>query len=134
MMNNENIYSFLKSKGFRLIKKNKGEFFGNYFNVFANETIELRFSSSKSFETVDIRLGCPNEDWYDLALVKALLNNETNLTNVTNIEEYCMFLQNEFIRISDLFNGKNYLVAKEKLEYLRNERVKQMFPGMTGQQ
>jgi hypothetical protein len=131
MKNNENIYDFLNVNGFRLIDKDTSTSFGDYYNVFTADNFELRFSSSKSHETVDIRSRQPNEEWYDLALVKALLYNEINLNKITKTEEYKEFLQKELSSITMLFNNKNYLTTKEKLVRLGNERAKQMFPGMT---
>ena len=128
--NNEKIYSFLKSNGFELIQKDTSAFFGDYYDIFTNDIFQLRFSSSKSFETVDIRSSKPNENWYDLALVKALLYAEKSLTNVTTIEEHRDFLQKELTNIADLFNDRNYLTTKKRLEELGNERAEQMFPGI----
>ncbi len=127
MKNNEKIYSFLKSNGFELIQKDTSAFFGDYYDVFANDFFQLRFSSSKSFETVDIRHNQLNENWYDLALVKALLYNERNLNHVTTIEEYWFFLQKGLANIAELFNERNYPATKKRLEELGNERAKQMF-------
>lgn len=130
MKNNEKIYSFIKSNGFELIKENTSAFFEDYYDIFTNGSFQLRFSSSKSFETVDIRSCLPNENWYDLALVKALLYDEENLNNVTTIEEHRGFLQKELTNIAELFKGINYLATKKRLEELGNERAKQMFPGI----
>lgn len=94
MKNNEKTYSFLKSNGFKLIQKDTSAFFGDYNDTFSNGSFQLSFSSSKSIETVDIRSNLPSENWYDLALVKALLYDEKNLNNVTTIEEHRGFLQN----------------------------------------
>ena len=128
--NNEKIYNFLKSNGFKLIQKDTSVFFRNYYDIFANEIFRLRFSSSKSFETVDIRSNKSNESWYDMALVKGLLYDEKSLTNVTTIEELRDFLQKELTIIADLFNDGNYLTTKKRLEELGNERAEQMFPGI----
>ncbi|MBQ20021.1 MAG: hypothetical protein CMD31_04640 [Flavobacteriales bacterium] len=128
MNNNEIIYSFLRSNGFRLVDKDISMSFGDYYDILTNDSFELRFSSSKSFETVDIRSSQLNENWYDLALVKALLYNEKKLNNITTIEEHGIFLRRELVNIVELFDGKNYLITKKKLEELGNERVKQMFP------
>ncbi len=128
--NNEKIYSFLKSNGFELIQKDTSSFFGDYYDIFINDSFQLRFSSSKSFETVDIQSSMPNENWYDLALVKALLYDEKGLTKVTTIEEHRDFLQKELANITDLFNDRNYLTTKKRLEELGNERAEQMFPGI----
>lgn len=130
MKNNEYIYNFLKSIGFELIKKDTSEFFGDYSYIFINNSFQLRFSSSKSFETVDIRSSLPNENWYDLALVKALLYDEKSLKNITTIEEHRYFLQKELINIAELFNDRNYVTTRNRLEELGNERAKQMFPGI----
>lgn len=130
MKNNEKIYSFLKSNGFELIQKDTSAFFGDYYDIFSNDFFQLMFSSSKSFETVDIRSSKPNENWYDLALVKALLYDEKGLTNVTTIEEHKDFLQKELTNIAELFNDRNYLTTKKRLEELGNERAEQMFPGI----
>ena len=128
--NNEKIYSFLKSNGFELIQIDTSSFFGDYYDIFINDSFQLRFSSSKSFETVDIRSSRPNENWCDLALVKALLYDEKGLAKVTTIEEHRDFLQKELANITDLFNDRNYLTTKKRLEELGNERAEQMFPGI----
>ncbi|ANH82637.1 hypothetical protein A8C56_18135 [Niabella ginsenosidivorans] len=130
MDNNEKIYSFLKSNGFELIEKDTSAFFGDYYDTFSNGFFQLRFSSSKSFETVDIRSNQPNESWYDLALVKALLYDEKNLNNVTFIEEHRSFLQKKLTNIAELFSDVDYPATKKRLEELGNERAEQMFPGM----
>src|SRR5690606_55790 len=116
MKNKEKIiYGFLESRGFKLIKEDTSVFFGDYYDIFTNEIFQLRFSSSKSFETVDIRSNLLNENWYDLALVKALLYNEKKLNNVTTIEEHQDFLQKEFINITELFKVENYWATKKRL-------------------
>ena len=130
MNNYEKTYSFLKSNGFELIQKDTSAFFGDHYDIFSNGSFQLRFCSSKSFETVDICSNLPNEDWYDLALVKALLYDKKNLNNVTTIEEYMGFLQKELTNIAELFSDKNYQATKRRLEEFGNERAKQMFPGM----
>ena len=68
-MSNEKIYDFLKSRGFELITNDTSSFFGDYYSIFNTSNFQLRFSSSKSFEIVDIRSNLPSEKWYDLALI-----------------------------------------------------------------
>ena len=130
MDNKKKILRFLKSNGFELIEKDTSAFFGDYYDTFSNGIYQLRFSSSKSFETVDIRSNQPNESWYDLALVKALLYDKKNLNNVTTVEEHKDFLQKELTNITDLFGDRNYPATKMRLEELGTERAEQMFPGM----
>ena len=128
--NNEEIYNFLKSSGFELIKKDASSFFDDYYDIFNSNVFQLRFSSSKSFATVDIRSNQQNEGWYDLALVKALLYNEISLNYVTTIEEHRSFLQKELSKVAELFDNRNYLSTKKRLEELGDKRVEQMFPGI----
>lgn len=130
MENIRKIGGFLKSKGFELIQEGTSTFFDDCYSTFSNGSFQLKFSSSKSFETVDIRINLPNEKWYDLALVKALLYDEKNLDNITTIEEYRDFLRKELTNFAELFNDKNYPTTKKRLEELGNERADQMFPGM----
>lgn len=59
---NESIFDFLKSNGFKLIGKDVSASLGDYYDTFANDIFELRFSSSKSFETVDIHSVQQNGD------------------------------------------------------------------------
>jgi hypothetical protein len=129
MKNNENIYSFLESSGFELVKEDASAFFGDYYDIFTNGSFQLRFSSSRSFETVDIRSNLSNENWYDLALVRALLYDEGKLNSVITIEKQKDFLRKELINIVELFKDGNYPSTKKRLEELGNERAAQMFPG-----
>nr|WP_068886952.1 hypothetical protein [Pedobacter panaciterrae] len=126
MTNKEEIYNFLKLNDFKLVKQNTSKYFGDYYDTFADDDFKLRFSSSKSFENVDI---CNNEDkdWYDLALVKALLYNEIKLNEITDTETYNIFLMKELNHIRELFSKRNYPITKMKLSELGNERAKQIF-------
>lgn len=128
MTDKENMNSFLMSNGFDLVEQEISEYFGDYYETFTNNIFELRFSKSKSFETVDIRSIAEKINWYDLALVKAVLHNEEKLDNITPIEEYYHFLKNEFDDICNLFSDKNYPATKMKLDELGNKRAMQMFP------
>lgn len=130
MKNKEKTYYFLKSNDFELIQKDTSDFFGDYYDIFSNGSFQLRFSSSRAFETIEIRRNLPNESWYDLVLVKALLHEGVNLSNVTTIEEYMDFLQDDLANIAELFSEKNYPATKRRLEDLESERASQMFPGI----
>lgn len=130
MKNNEKAFSWLKSKGFELIKEENSIFFGDYYRVFTNGSIQIMFRGCRSFEMVDVRSNLPDEDWYDLALVKSLMFNEQNLNSVTVIEELIDFLQKELANIVKLFHDRNYQTTKNRLEELENKRAEQRFPEM----
>lgn len=120
-------YRFLESKGLELIKQDTSEYFGDYFDLFRSKDFELRFSRSKSFLSVDIR-SIDDSNWYDLALVKALLYKEHSLNKPTTIEEHVYFLQKDLALIGKLFEKHIYPNTKKELEDLGNKRARQMFP------
>jgi len=126
----DSVNSFFLSIHFRLLESATSEYFGDYYDtyLFIDGNIYFRLVSDRSFLSIDV--SNDNFNWYDLALVKALLYNEKNLSHITTIEECKLFLQSELGNIIELFNNKNYLITKKKLEELVNERVKQMFPNL----
>lgn len=130
MHNEKKIYDLLVSNGFRLIEQSTSDYFGDYFDIITNAVIELRFSSSKSINVIDIRSWQEKGKWYDLALVSALLQNENNLTKITTLDELINFLKNDVDLINDLFKAINYPSTKKKLNELGSERARQMFPGV----
>ena len=68
------------------------------------------------------------DNWFDMALVKALLYNEDLLNRKTSFSEHLEFIRNDFNNIILLFNKDNYSFTKEKLKILENRRIRQMFP------
>jgi hypothetical protein len=130
-MSNKEIYNFLESKGFHLVKSENNKSFGDSFNVFTNDIFAIRFIKDRSITTIEVQSvleNNTNESWYDLALVKNLLHNETLLNQAITIEQYITFLKNNIDNIKTLFNRDNYSLTKNKIESLKNERAKQMFP------
>lgn len=119
---------FLISKGFTLIRQESSEYFGNNFKTYSNGHFNVRLVSSKSIASIEIGRALDINQWYDLALVRALLYNEKRLNKVTTIEEYSDFLQKELASITEYFSNANFPDTKRRLEELENERVKQMFP------
>ena len=117
---------FFLTNGFNLIANNTSEYFGDYYDIYKKGNTYFRIIKDKSAISIDISNN--NESWYDLALVKALLYNENNLIHVTTIEEYWDLLRKKMVDVVNLFDSKNYPTTKERLDKLKNERVKQMFP------
>jgi UDP-N-acetylglucosamine transferase subunit ALG13 len=130
-MENETFkYDILFSNDFKLIDKDISEYFGDYYKTYSNGEIVIRFSSSQSFKTVDISNVLDVSRWIDLALIKALINDEQNLSKVTAVSEYNDFLENHFTKICDLLSKSNYYTTKKKIEKLEDKRAKQMFPNL----
>jgi hypothetical protein len=129
LLNNMDIYIYLESKGFYLLKNEKGNSFGDYYDVFTNNIFVIRLIKDKSIETIDVQSSLDNNGtWYDLALVKGLLHNESQLNYTMSIEQYCVFLINNIENINSLFDKENYLLTESRLKELGWKRAKQMFP------
>jgi len=56
--------NFLQSIGFTLLIEEESEYFGDYYCVFSNTTIELRLISTRSNIFVEIRKAFSNKNWY----------------------------------------------------------------------
>jgi len=123
-------YDFLISKGFRLIDNDKSEYFGDYSDIYSNDEIAIRFSSSKSFKAVDVASVIDINRWFDLALIMTLIKNEQDLSKVTTVEEHNVFLESNLSNICDLLSKQNYSSTKNRLELLEDKRTKQMFPNI----
>lgn len=103
------------------------DIFGNFFVVFSSPYFLVRYARDRSILTVDIASNTESSNWYDMALVKALLNKEKVLNVSISVEELNSFLDEHFSIIATIFNGENYPSTKRMLEELENERSKQIF-------
>jgi hypothetical protein len=130
-MENETFkYDFLNSNGFKLIDNDTSEYFGDYYDTYSNGEIVIRFSSSQSFKTVDVANNLDFNRWIDLGLIKALINDEQDLSKATTVNEFNSFLEKHLFKVCELLSKQNYYSTKEKIEVLENKRVKQMFPNI----
>lgn len=123
-------YDFLNSNGFKLIDNDTSEYFGDYYDTYSNGEIVIRFSSSQSFKTVDVANNLDFNRWIDLGLIKALINDEQDLSKATTVNEFNSFLEKHLFKVCELLSKQNYYSTKEKIEVLENKRVKQMFPNI----
>ncbi len=124
----EDIDSFFESNAFQLIEQKTSKYFGDYYFIYSNNVIELRFSNSKSFKNIDVRSIEEEKNWYDLALLKILLYQEKELNKTATIGELIGFLKINLNQIIILLNRQNYAVTKKQLESIEVQRVKQIFP------
>jgi hypothetical protein len=124
----EALYKLLKSRSFKETKKEISSYFNDYYEIYSNNCIELKFISSKSFKTIDIKNIESQANWEDLALLKALIYKEDNLNKVVTFDEYIDFLIHEIDNIIKLYDNENYQSTNRKLQLLKQQRLSQMFP------
>jgi hypothetical protein len=126
----ENINTFLNTHNFELIEQKSSTNFGDQSKVFSDNNMCIRISTIRSVFTIDACNFEDNDNWFDLALLKALLYNEKQLNKPLNKTDYLTFLENEIDVIKKLFVLPNYSLIKLKLHELEKLRVKQMFPNL----
>jgi len=91
--------------------------------------VSFRFVKDRSIMSIDVKCDLEkSEIWYDLALIKNLLYNETQLDIALSFEQYCEFLKSEIDNITNLFNFNDNSNTQKKLKNLLEKRAKQMFP------
>ena len=134
MNNIQEISHFLESNNFHLVSHIGDLSFGDYYDIYSNGNINIKFITDRS---KDYRFICihdvhvqdvENLNWFDIGLIKDFLNNEKNLDHGITFDESLCYLKGNFSKISYLFNKKNIFETLKKLDDLQIERAKQMFP------
>ena len=120
--------SFLESKGFKVVNLQQSKSFGDFVLELESLDFFLKYSKDRSISSVDIMSTNDKNNWYELDLIKAFVNNEVLLTKKNSQEELALFLETNFDRLVTLFNGINYAHTKVSLELMKAKRFKQMFP------
>ncbi len=70
-------------------------------------------------------------NWFDMALVKALIRQESELNKTADISLLITFLVQNLETVEALFDSENYNSTKKKLEGLEQKRVSRMFPNIS---
>ena len=103
--------------------------FGDAENVLASNDFRVRFIRDRGDLYVDI---CPareaGDEWHTVQLVRALILQSDPAEDPT-LAELAGFLKEHFALIKELFILPNIETTNAKLEYLRRDRIKKMFPG-----
>jgi len=124
----DNLEEKLKNNGFHLMKSEKSGYFGDYIIDWVSDTIVVRISSDRSFESIDICRINDNNENFDLVLIKAMLQSEQDFNKEEDIESLVDFFVEHFDKIIQIFNEDQYTETKKQLEALQKRRVSQMFP------
>ncbi|MBR10342.1 MAG: hypothetical protein CMP48_27910 [Rickettsiales bacterium] len=122
----------LKSKGYRQVLSEKSNSFGDFVEQFSSSVLTIRFSSSKSFEMLDVCSVKETNNWYDVALIKSLIDDqESKLNEKADMSILVSFLSENLEQVEALFDTESYNRTKEKLGELEQKRVSQMFPNIS---
>jgi hypothetical protein len=119
------IENLLKTNGFILDNIDSAIFFGDYLKIFSFNDIDIRIVNSKNQFSFDIRK--KNSEWFDIGLLKCLINKEENLTCNFELVDFQDVLKLNIDTIKILFDEQNYINTESQLKKLEQRRVKQLF-------
>ncbi|MFD2969944.1 hypothetical protein [Sphingobacterium bambusae] len=119
--------NYLETYGYSLIDRQSSPFFGDICEVFGKGPIQFRLTKSKSFESIDVRNAQQSYEWFDLVLVKAIINKEALLNISTREKDLFHFLRDHLVDIESMFR-ENYANVEYALKELELARARQMFP------
>ena len=119
------IENLLKTNGFILDNIDSAIFFGDYLKIFSFKDIDIRIVNSKNQFSFDIRK--KNSEWFDIGLLKCLINKEENLTCNFELNDFQDVLKLNIDTIKILFDEQNYINTESQLKKLEQRRVKQLF-------
>jgi hypothetical protein len=119
------IENLLKTNGFILDNIDSAIFFGDYLKIFSFNDIDIRIVNSKNQFSFDIRK--KNSEWFDIGLLKCLINKEENLTCNFELNDFQDVLKLNIDTIKILFDEQNYINTESQLKKLEQRRVKQLF-------
>ncbi len=126
----DRIIKFLTKNDFHITNQDLSTNLGNKLIVCTDNNVNFRIIVDRSFLSVDISSTKDDECWFDLSLVKALLDNDKQFNKRFEPDDYICMLENELELIIKLFEFSSYPSTKVKLQNLEKDRVKYIFPGL----
>jgi hypothetical protein len=92
-----------------------------------NKHIRIRFVRDRSNWCIEMNYDKQENEWYDISLIKEVLN-EKEEHGVLGYIEQSDFIKNNWDKIVFLFDEENVQNLIVSLNYARNERAKRTFP------
>ena len=130
--NRYQLYKFLIDDfGFiKVDEKYEPEHFGNFYILLSGKEFLIQYINDRSFLTIEIASKTEPSNWYALSFIKDFLynpdninDNEQDLDKVKRVKNLNNFLRNDFHRVAELLNERNFPRTKQQLD----ERLKQQF-------
>lgn len=123
------LYTFFARRGFKTIESEySAKFFGNFYFVFSSSVFYVRAGIDRSIEFVEISSLEDEFTYFDLGLIRSFISGENELAEAQSIDILLQFIDSSLDDIKRIFSVERYDETKIKLEALRNERAKLMFP------
>ena len=124
---NVKVASFLKSKNMKLLESHVSKNFGDYYQVWGSNILELVLKRDRDQETIDVRKRGDTQTLYDLDLIQQYLKRVGAVNETEDLDGY-NFLKENFDAIQRLFTDDCYPDLKREIELEEQERYRKMFP------
>lgn len=124
----QEINTLMSERGFNLLRKDSSDQEETIYRTYARDNIGIRIVLDEEHGAIEVRKFDDEEDWFDLAVVKALLFQEDNLLEEMSNRKYFKFLERHFDHILDLFSEEHYSYFKACLLDLYDLKYELMFP------
>lgn len=118
---------FFDKLGMKLSGKRDGAF-GDSVELFSGTSFSLRLVIDKGSKYIEIASHANPDDWFDVALLKAMLKGEKVSGKPTPIQILQEFLLDNLPSIEEALTPAAHLNTQEKLKVLGKERARLMFP------
>jgi hypothetical protein len=125
----DDLRKFILRNEFREVAEERSASFNDAFLVLYSGCVRLRVLRDRGILYIDIGPRSNINEWYDVSLVKALLEN-SSLVEATDERELMAFLNRSFMQLRGLFNERNFKATQQKLKRLERARAKKMFPNV----
>lgn len=111
----------------KLLESHVSKNFGDYYQVWGSNILELVLKRDRDQETIDVRKRGDTQTLYDLDLIQQYLKRVGAVNETEDLDGY-NFLKENFDAIQRLFTDDCYPDLKREIELEEQERYRKMFP------
>lgn len=121
-------FSFLLDRhGFRVIRNESADSFGNEILVLHSQDFALRFVLDRDCLEIEITSYLDPENWHDLRLVESFVSGK-HVSDVMDPERLASFLSERYSEVKELFNINTIDKTTNVLQRMAIERARRLFP------
>ncbi len=122
------LFSFLfENHGFSLLEAYDSPSFGDSLVVLTSIDFRIRFIRDKGQIFIDIGPTSKTDKWYDLDLVKTIVDGNLG-EQAPELEDFAVFLENNYITVKGLLVDEKFEEMERAIKQLQDFRAQQLFP------
>lgn len=99
------------------------DFFGNFIRVWKSPFFSVRLVKDRGEQAIEVSSPADHDNWIDLSLIKEIVEGDSYVNDILQINEAVAFLKGHLSDIQRLLRMPDYLVTQKKLTKIRSERT-----------